>query len=330
MASDWRLQRIDTHDVDDLSLSVEGWTQRYTKLEPGSFHGSLTIAAGSGLQVFSERTQGVILEEGEVSGETLGLGIPVHASGDAFSFGSRLAADQQVMGFFAPRRLHLRTPEDFGLLVVSVRSELFRELVEPDRRLAIVQLPTVRGQLPAWMRDELVAGSHRLMDARTDVARLARARSQLVDHLLEALLGFEHTPVRGKGHLCRQTVEAALSQVRTWMGDRADVPLGVAALCEALGVPRRTLQYSFEQALGVTPLHYLKSVRLAGARRSLKSGQGSVLDCCLQWGFDHPSAFARDYQAMFGERPSQTLERARGARRIVLPAVEGALVEGST
>jgi AraC family ethanolamine operon transcriptional activator len=55
-------------------------------------------------------------------------------------------------------------------------------------------------------------------------------------------------------------------------------------------------------------------VRLGGARRSLKQGAGSVTDASLQWGFDHPSAFARDYQAMFGELPSQTLERVRPVR----------------
>ncbi len=312
MSTDWQLQQIHTSDVDELSMSLPGWTQRYTKLERGQFRGALTLASGGGVQVYHEHTQGAILQEGETDGRMVGLAIPVHASGAVFSFGARVATQSEVMGFFAPRRLSLRTPERFELLVVGVARDVLAQFDESHQLLSRAHLRIARvGRLPGWMRQGIVDAMLVLIDPKLASERMPRARVAMMDCLAEALLKFEDAPVRAKALMCHKTVELALARVREWMGDRADTALNVAALCDELGLPRRTLQYCFEQALGITPLQYLKSVRLGGARRSLKRGVGSVLDTCLQWGFDHPSAFARDYLAMFGELPSLTLEHYR-------------------
>ncbi|EWS52649.1 transcriptional regulator EutR [Methylibium sp. T29] len=57
----------------------------------------------------------------------------------------------------------------------------------------------------------------------------------------------------------RERIEAA--------PDRAP---SVPELCAALHVSRRTLQYAFEDEVGVNPLAYLRSVRLNGVRRLLR------------------------------------------------------------
>ncbi len=308
----WQFKQIQTTDVDELSTALPGWQQRYTKLQRGQFSGELTLATGGGLQVYRERTRGILLEEGETGGHRIGLAIPVRASGDVFSFGNKITSCSQVMGFFSPRRLHLRTPEDFELLVVSVNTLDLPGFCTPALPKSVSRQPTTcLGQVPPWMRQELIDLMAVLLDARLDERHVARAGINLLDCLEEALLKFESMPVRAKAVACRQTVEQALTRVGEWMQQGADKPLNVARLCAELDIPRRTLQYAFEQALGITPLQYLKSVRLAGSRHHLKQGEGSVLAAGLLWGFDHPSAFARDYQAMFGEYPSQTLERAR-------------------
>ena len=312
LSSEWQLQQIRTSDVDELTIDLPGWTQRYTQLERGQFRGDLMLAHGEGVQVYRERTEGAVLQEGETNSGVLGLAIPLQANGGVYSFGSKLSSVREVMGFFGPRRLNLRTPEQFELLVVSVQRDVldgFEQSRQVDSRARGRDSPI--GTLPDWQRQDLVEATQVLFLPAVDSERLARAKLHLLDCLAEALIRFEPAPRGGKANSCRQTVDQALATVRTWMHERAQTPLNVAALCAELSLPRRTLQYSFELALGISPLQYLKSVRLGGARRSLKQGAVSVFDACLGWGFDHPSAFARDYHTMFGELPSQTLERAR-------------------
>jgi AraC family transcriptional regulator, ethanolamine operon transcriptional activator len=89
-----------------------------------------------------------------------------------------------------------------------------------------------------------------------------------------------------------------------------DEPVTVTQLCEVTNVSRRTLQYSFESILGISPIQYLRISRLNGVRRSLVQAQHgqAVSDIAAQWGFWHLSQFAKDYKQLFGEQPSQTLE----------------------
>jgi AraC family ethanolamine operon transcriptional activator len=86
-------------------------------------------------------------------------------------------------------------------------------------------------------------------------------------------------------------------------------------------VSRRTLQYSFQEVLGINPVRFLRAMRLNGVRRDLKSGSrpaASVQDIAARWGFWHLGHFVTDYKRMFGELPSETARRkgrpALGAR----------------
>ncbi len=82
-------------------------------------------------------------------------------------------------------------------------------------------------------------------------------------------------------------------------------------LCEQLHVSRRTLQYCFQDVLGMAPATYLRALRLNGVRRDLRGrAAASVQDAAAAWGFWHLSQFATDYRRMFGARPSETLRDA--------------------
>jgi AraC family ethanolamine operon transcriptional activator len=79
-------------------------------------------------------------------------------------------------------------------------------------------------------------------------------------------------------------------------------------------VSRRTLQYSFQDVLQMSPVAYLRALRLNGVRRDLQAaGDAPVGDVAARWGFWHLSRFAADYRRLFGERPSDTRRQARDA-----------------
>jgi AraC family ethanolamine operon transcriptional activator len=80
-------------------------------------------------------------------------------------------------------------------------------------------------------------------------------------------------------------------------------------MCERLFVSRRTLQYCFEDVLNLSPIQYLRLIRLNGARRSLRalsSAPASVRDVASDWGFWHFSQFSSDYRKLFGQCPSES------------------------
>lgn len=75
----------------------------------------------------------------------------------------------------------------------------------------------------------------------------------------------------------------------------------------------RTLQYAFQRVHGCSPMQWLRRQRLEHARRMLVAGEvrSGITGVAFECGFPHPSLFSRDYAALYGELPSETLRKVR-------------------
>jgi AraC-like DNA-binding protein len=84
----------------------------------------------------------------------------------------------------------------------------------------------------------------------------------------------------------------------------------VEQLAAVAGVSVRTLFSGFRDFRDVTPMAYLRRVRLDKARQALQNGEArgaaGVTKVALDCGFSHLGRFAAQYRAQFGELPSQT------------------------
>lgn len=90
------------------------------------------------------------------------------------------------------------------------------------------------------------------------------------------------------------------------------LPLTLADITAASGVPGRTLLEHFKRHCGVSPLRYLRDARLARVREALTRADRadrSVTEIATEWGFSHLGRFAVEYRERFGESPSETLGR---------------------
>ncbi|MDO4682996.1 MAG: AraC family transcriptional regulator [Lautropia sp.] len=84
----------------------------------------------------------------------------------------------------------------------------------------------------------------------------------------------------------------------------------VEQLATVAGVSARSLYAGFRDFLQVTPMNYLRDLRMARARTELLSGEASsVASVALRWGFAHMGRFGNDYKKRYGETPGQTLRR---------------------
>jgi len=90
-------------------------------------------------------------------------------------------------------------------------------------------------------------------------------------------------------------------------------PLTLQILSSEIGISPRSLIYSFREFLGMGPMEYYKSNRLNAVRQCLKTANANtdtVVVIAKRWGFRHMGHFSADYRAMFGELPSETLQRS--------------------
>ncbi len=101
--------------------------------------------------------------------------------------------------------------------------------------------------------------------------------------------------------------------IEAWIDEHLSETIMLQDLAEVAGVSERTLQKAFRTYLKCTPMSAVYMRRLNRARTLLQTPQPetTVLQIALDVGYTHPSRFACHYQKKFGEKPSQTLSRAR-------------------
>jgi AraC-like DNA-binding protein len=99
----------------------------------------------------------------------------------------------------------------------------------------------------------------------------------------------------------------ALRRAMVFIESNAARDITAADIARAARVSIRAMQLAFRRHLDMTPMAYLRSVRLSCAHDDLKAGNGSVTAIAARWGYARPSVFAAHYRAAYGVSPSQTL-----------------------
>ena len=75
-------------------------------------------------------------------------------------------------------------------------------------------------------------------------------------------------------------------------------------------VTPRALQYMFRKHLDMTPMEYLRRIRMDHAHRELlrsDPASTSVAVVAARWGFAHTGRFAGMYRLAYGVNPSDSL-----------------------
>lgn len=104
--------------------------------------------------------------------------------------------------------------------------------------------------------------------------------------------------------------QQGVTRVVEFLREHAHLLPDITQLCEVAQLSERSLQYGFKEKYGVTPVQYLRLIRLNGAHKALLNADKStttVAQIALNWGFVEFGRFARDYKSLFEQLPSQTL-----------------------
>ena len=101
-----------------------------------------------------------------------------------------------------------------------------------------------------------------------------------------------------------------LRRAVAFIDENAHVGITIADIAGAAHVTIRAVQLAFRRHLGMTPLEYLRRVRLDHAHRDLIAADPAsqtVTAIACRWGFPSPGRFASIYRQAYGVAPSHTL-----------------------
>ncbi len=309
-ASQWLVK---TDDPDVQALWQPDWQLQYDQLSGGAFSGQVHHIQLPGLRLVREDSNRALHQRGAIDPGAYGMAMPLAMSGPALFNGQVVTHDKVMVG--RGDVLDLVTPDQFCLIAVVVDQALLRPLWQH----------MYQKDLSTWLAMQLVlparaAAAHAVREMHLQTmarlgaaplqplsdAAMLRLRDTLLMEWIEALPETVHAtpnPVQlRRKQLVRRACELMLAQ--------GDEPPSMLQLCQQVGASRRQLNYCFQEVLGVSPLKYLRALRLGRVRRELRGGGVTVQDAAGHSGFWHLGQFARDYRALFDELPSATLKRA--------------------
>ncbi len=139
------------------------------------------------------------------------------------------------------------------------------------------------------------------------------AIAHLENALISLLLTMQPSNYRERLTAPRQpALPKVVRRAMEFVEGHAHLPLTTSDIAGAVAVSGRSLQEGFRAHLGLTPMAYLRRVRLTRVHDELKAADPArvtVTTVAARWGFLHQGRFAAQYREQYGLPPSETLRR---------------------
>ncbi|PHM45033.1 AraC family transcription regulator [Xenorhabdus mauleonii] len=152
-----------------------------------------------------------------------------------------------------------------------------------------------------------------LLECATQVPDILQYR--MITNQMEQLLSVtllsthQHNYIESANHRCAIRPRH-VRRVQEYLQAHAHEPITVEQLAQVAGVSLRSLYSGFKEFLNISPMQYLRDLRMAHVRTELLAGEASsVTGVALRWGFAHMGRFSAEYKARYGETPSESLKR---------------------
>ena len=308
--------RLESRDFMEMEHALSAWDHRYRQISPGAFQGSLLHTQVGSLGIFRNRWESAIHYRGVAPEGTIALGFTLAQSGEGRWMGQRMGPDDMIVAGCGAEGEYLSAPLwDSVVFAIpeAVLAQQIADITHDDPRNFIVHgiarlTPQVSAQVRQAAMAYLDAAARSLVrpDAPSPLPEMAKSIIELMAHALVSV----QPPRAPKQSLNRQ--RQLIRTAEDYCAHNKDQPLRISRLCREIDVSERTLRDAFHNLTGMSPLAYLKTEQLNRVYRTLHNADPAevlIKQIAYRNGLRHVGQFCGDYKHLFGELPSETLQR---------------------
>lgn len=232
-------------------------------------------------------------------------------------FAHKFAIPQTTLfGFDPTREVNLIVPANSTICVAQIPEDVFQlcaELMERKDlnarffRTNFVTIPDMINGVQAYLRNLYDTALHHPEYLSAD--RSLHTLEDFIPLLIDAI---PPPSPRLDTSLRSPRRFDLVNQAEEYMRTHLETPITLMSLCTALHTSERPLNYGFQEVFGVSPMAYLKTLRLQSVRTQLQLADPAataIAEIANRFGFHSLGHFSRDYKTMFGELPSETLKQ---------------------
>jgi AraC-like DNA-binding protein len=176
--------------------------------------------------------------------------------------------------------------------------------VEGPGRAAVPGLPAFVSPLDG----PVASGVVRLLHALEDPVERRVLAPLVLDELVFRLLRSEAAAfVRG----AVREGDANIQEAMRYMRENATRALSVEQVARHVGMSGSHFAHRFSAVARVSPMRFLKQLRLDAARELMLGQSVRAGDAAVRVGYESPSHFTRDFKQAFGSAPAEYVRRLR-------------------
>ncbi|TBW58163.1 helix-turn-helix domain-containing protein [Marinobacter halodurans] len=304
-----------TEDVVEHARAPDGWILNYEQVSAGKFSGLIRQVDLPRFQIIEDRANQAMVKSGTALEGSVCFSLPAKGSspqliclGNSYDKPGLLVADSRSLP-------EVRTVSYLRIFNLNVQKHLLVDYVakqgltldtERSTYFFPFQRPLEQQELTQAITNVLMLSKQGRLEQK--VFR-KNAQDLILSHVLDVCDDTECLR-----HVSSTRKKQMVDRARTYVLEHSEEPLSIMDLCNHVGASRRKLQYCFQDVLGISPVSFLRIMRLNAVHRILcrVSDEKQIQDVAADWGFWHLGHFTADYRNLFGERPSDTRRRAIG------------------
>jgi AraC-like DNA-binding protein len=138
-------------------------------------------------------------------------------------------------------------------------------------------------------------------------------QEELAGALLTCLLkGVKHNYSDEILYCCQGAFACYVKQAGSFIEAHLQEEIELADIAAAVNISPRLLQKAFARECDCSPMRFVARTRLERIRQELERSSDAtrIIDVMMSYGITQGGKFAKEYQQLFGEKPSDTLKRA--------------------
>lgn len=295
-----------SQNIYEYSKLMSGWEIELNQYTHGKFMGELIIIEDNGFQLIHDKSNISLQKNGQSQYDTV-ITFPINKN---FKFDKFYCQGNRMQNFnilisHGKSLPELIVPDHSEVITISLFSHEIEQYIQKNQFIHNKNSIILPNFSPIILEEFKLLIHNIKYKSQLPKDYLNTIKDIIIELLSNNLDKNEnyHIHIHTKKRIVDQAKQIILSQ--------SDKMPSTLEVCHELGISRRTLQYCFQEVLGVNPKTYFKIVRLNQVYRCLSQGISNVQDIAYQWGFWHLGHFSSDYKKMFGELPSVTLAHAK-------------------
>lgn len=294
-------------DIHGLGRAA-GFDLSFRQLDSGPASVNATLLSGEQLTLVSMALDRAYHQLGAAPAGMKSFGIPLRAMSNWFG---NLYLESSILPFSVPGGIDGVSESGFAACTLSITDDRLRCASEA-LRIPVGDVLITPETDTVIRNSEANQQLRRLLSANfEDEARVldCEHEEEIIIALLYAALS--ESALIDKSSPASRT--RALSKALVFVCEQEDPAITVGDICKNTGIALRTLNRAFRESFGIGPKAYLLRRRLSNVHAELARAPGNtvIADVANRYAFWHLGQFAKDYKKMFGELPSETLNRNR-------------------